>query len=109
LNEPFELPSLEQLELMDSQRSQAIEALKISNDSAKCQKCGNSVPLVKVESQGSIELMLCKSRSSGSRERYVMTNHNRCLYNVISCLSFLFYNDRAKRDDYGCRCSKSNF
>jgi hypothetical protein len=31
---------------MDKQRSQAIEALEISDHSVKCQRCGNAVPIV---------------------------------------------------------------
>jgi hypothetical protein len=48
---------------MDSERLQAIEALEISNDSVKCQKCGIAVPLL--TNQGATESMLCKSRSNG--------------------------------------------
>jgi DNA-directed RNA polymerase subunit RPC12/RpoP len=47
LNDPFELPSLEDIEQMDSQRSQAIESLKISDDYVKCQKCGMAVTLLR--------------------------------------------------------------
>ena len=43
---PFELSSLEELEEMDRQRLQAIESLKISDDSVKCQRYGNAVPIV---------------------------------------------------------------
>jgi hypothetical protein len=32
--------------LSKNQRSQAIEALKISGNSVKCQKCGTAVPIV---------------------------------------------------------------
>jgi hypothetical protein len=46
LSNPIEIPSLEEIEAMDRKRSQVIEALEISNDSVKCQKCGNSVPLL---------------------------------------------------------------
>jgi adenine-specific DNA methylase len=46
LNDPFELPPLEEIEEMDRQRSQAIEALQISNHSVKCQRCGIAVPVV---------------------------------------------------------------
>jgi hypothetical protein len=46
LNDPFELPSLEKIEQMDRQRSQAIEALQISDRSVKCQRCGIAVPIV---------------------------------------------------------------
>ncbi|MFL6432194.1 MAG: hypothetical protein ACJ71O_00490 [Nitrososphaeraceae archaeon] len=48
MNDPFELPSLEEIEEMDKRRSQAIESLQISDsgDSVKCQKCGIAVPIV---------------------------------------------------------------
>jgi hypothetical protein len=46
LNDPFELPSLEEIEEMDRQRSQAIESLQIIDNSVKCQKCGMAVPIV---------------------------------------------------------------
>jgi hypothetical protein len=48
----FELPSLEQIEEMDRQRSQAIESLQISESeggssrSVKCQRCNNDIPIV---------------------------------------------------------------
>jgi hypothetical protein len=46
LNDPFELSSLEEIEEMDRQRSQAIESLEIFDHSVKCQKCGVPVPVV---------------------------------------------------------------
>jgi hypothetical protein len=48
LNDPFELPSLEEIEEMDRQQLQAIEALEISEsgNSVKCQRCGMAVPIV---------------------------------------------------------------
>ena len=46
MNDPFELPSLEEIEQMERQQSQAIEALEISGNSVKCQKCGIDVPIV---------------------------------------------------------------
>jgi hypothetical protein len=48
LNDPFELPSLEEIEEMDRQSLQVIESLQISDsgDSIKCQRCGNAVPIV---------------------------------------------------------------
>jgi hypothetical protein len=46
LNDPFELPSLEQIEKMEKQRSQAIESLQITDNSVKCQKCGMAIPIV---------------------------------------------------------------
>ena len=48
MNDPFELPSLEEIEEMDRQRSQAIESLEISepDNSVKCQMCGMAIPIV---------------------------------------------------------------
>jgi hypothetical protein len=46
LNSPFEIPSLEQIEEMDMQRLQAIEALEISNDYVMCQRCSIAVPML---------------------------------------------------------------
>ena len=42
----FPLPSLEEVNNMEMQRSQAIEALEISGNCVKCQRCGNTVPLM---------------------------------------------------------------
>jgi hypothetical protein len=46
--DPTELPSLQQIEQMEKQQSQAIQALEISDsgDSVKCQRCGNTVPII---------------------------------------------------------------
>jgi hypothetical protein len=46
MNEPFVLPSLEEVEQMEKQRSQAIEALEISDGFVKCQRCSSAVPIV---------------------------------------------------------------
>jgi adenine-specific DNA methylase len=46
LNDPFELPSLEEIKEMDRQRSQAIESLQIIDNSVKCQRCGIAIPIV---------------------------------------------------------------
>jgi hypothetical protein len=51
LNDPFVLPSLEQIEQMEKQRSQAIESLGISNGLVKCQKCGDTVPLLRTSTK----------------------------------------------------------
>jgi hypothetical protein len=47
LNDPFELPSLEEVEEMERQQSQAIEALEISGNHVKCQQCGMAVPMLR--------------------------------------------------------------
>jgi hypothetical protein len=46
LNDPFELPSLEEIEQMERQRSQAIQSLEIYDHSVKCQRCAHDVPIV---------------------------------------------------------------
>ncbi|MFL6363787.1 MAG: hypothetical protein ACJ719_01080 [Nitrososphaeraceae archaeon] len=46
MNDPFELPSLQEIQEMDKQRSHAIESLQITDHSVKCQRCGNAVPIV---------------------------------------------------------------
>jgi hypothetical protein len=46
LNDPFELPSLEEIQEMENKRSQAIESLQISSDSVKCQKCGLDIAII---------------------------------------------------------------
>jgi hypothetical protein len=46
MNDAFEIPSLEEIEEMERQPSQAIESLQISNHSVKCQKCGVAIPMV---------------------------------------------------------------
>jgi hypothetical protein len=51
LNDHFELPSLEEIQEMDSQRSQAIESLEISGNSVKCQKCGMAIPLLRTSTK----------------------------------------------------------
>ena len=39
---PVELPDIQDIEKMDRDKSEAIEALQISDHSVKCQRCGNS-------------------------------------------------------------------
>jgi hypothetical protein len=46
MNEPIELPSLQEIEEMERQRSQAIESLEIIDSTVKCQRCGVAVPIV---------------------------------------------------------------
>jgi hypothetical protein len=46
LNDAFELLSLQQIEEMERQRSQAIESLQIFNNAVKCQRYGIAVPVV---------------------------------------------------------------
>jgi hypothetical protein len=61
LNEPFILPSLEEMEQMERQRLQAIESLEIFDHHVKCQKCGIAVPIVgKLNRPCNDRLSFCK-------------------------------------------------
>src|ERR671926_1211730 len=46
LSNPLPLPSLEEIEQMEKQRQRALDSLKISKGSVKCQKCSKDVPIV---------------------------------------------------------------
>jgi hypothetical protein len=46
LNDPFKLPSLEEIEQMERQRLQAIQSLEIHDRHVKCQRCGIAIPIV---------------------------------------------------------------
>jgi ribonuclease D len=45
MNNPVELPTLEQIEAMDQQRTKATESLEIVNDQVKCQNCNSLQPI----------------------------------------------------------------
>jgi hypothetical protein len=47
LNDSFELSSLEEIEHMEKQRTQAIQSWEITDNSVKCQKCGVGVSLLR--------------------------------------------------------------
>ncbi len=67
MNNELELPSLEEIEAMEKQQSQAFEALEISDSSVKCQRCGNAVPL----------LVPMKTRSKNDRIAFLQRQLNR--------------------------------
>jgi hypothetical protein len=46
LSDPFEILSLQEIEEMEKQRSQAIKSLGIPGNSVKCQKCSVDIPIV---------------------------------------------------------------
>ena len=46
MNDPFELPYLEEVQEMEKQRLQAIESLEIFDHYVKCQRCGMAVPMI---------------------------------------------------------------
>jgi hypothetical protein len=89
LTDPFELPSLEQIEKMEKQRTQAIESLEISNDpgsdSVKCQKFGIDIPLIgKLTKPKSNQIAVLEKRIKWLEEgyphrhrRYGGANNNR--------------------------------
>jgi hypothetical protein len=71
LSNPIEIPSLEEIEAMDRKRSQAIEALEISDHSVKCQKCGIAVPLLRTRAKpSSIRIDGLETRINWIENRY---------------------------------------
>jgi hypothetical protein len=72
----FELPSLEEIEEMDIQRSRAIESLEISEDedgnsnskTVKYQRCNNDVPIV-AKSSNSGPRPYCNGRAATLQKR----------------------------------------
>jgi hypothetical protein len=46
MNDPFDLPSLQEIKAMDQQRSKDIDSLEISEDHVKCQGCGSLHPII---------------------------------------------------------------
>ncbi|MFL6330360.1 MAG: hypothetical protein ACJ705_05035 [Nitrososphaeraceae archaeon] len=80
MNEPFELPSLQEIEEMDRQKSQAIESLEIFNHSIKCQKCGMVVPIIgKLSKPNSNRIAVLEKRIKWL-ENYSRGNINRHYY-----------------------------
>ncbi|MFL6325489.1 MAG: hypothetical protein ACJ72C_12130 [Nitrososphaeraceae archaeon] len=80
MNDPFELPSLEEIEEMDRQKSQAIESLEIFNHSVKCQKCGMAVPIIgKLSKPNSNRIAVLEKRIKWL-ENYSRGNINRHSY-----------------------------
>jgi hypothetical protein len=108
LNGPFELPSLEEIEQMDRQGSQAIEALQISNDSVKCQRCGNAIPIVGKLTKASNDGIGILQKRIKWIENYSHGNANDGLNQLKSELEDLLKED-AKADKlrilplYSCR------
>jgi hypothetical protein len=75
LSNPIELPSLQEIDEMDRQRLQAIEALEISDGKVKCQKCGNAFPLLSTSSKpNSVRIRFLKQHLR-SLERYSQGSH----------------------------------
>jgi hypothetical protein len=76
LNDPFDLPSLEEIKEMDRQRSYAIESLEIFDHSVKCQKCGMTVPIVgKLSKPNSNRIAVLEKRIKWL-ENYSHSNNN---------------------------------
>jgi hypothetical protein len=78
LNEPFELPSLQEIEEMERQRSQAIESLQISNDNGfvKCQQCDIVVPIVRKMTKSSFDRIAVLRKRISWLENYATGNKN---------------------------------
>jgi hypothetical protein len=77
LTDFVEIPSLEEIDEMERQRSQAIEALEISDGRVKCQKCGNAVPLLRTSinsKPSSVRIRFLKQHLR-SLERYFKGSH----------------------------------
>jgi Sec7-like guanine-nucleotide exchange factor len=76
LNEPFELPSLEEIEEMDKQRSQAIESLEIFDHSVKCQMCDMAVNIVGKLTTAKNDRIAILQKRIKSVENYSRANNN---------------------------------
>ena len=66
---PVQLPSLQEIEEMDKQRSKAIESLEISGNSVKCQRCSQDTPIVgklnRPDNEGSSEAGIRRAAKNG--------------------------------------------
>ena len=82
----FELPSLEQIEEMNRQRSQAIEALEISDNSVKCQSCGMAVPLLRTSTKPRSNRIDTMQKRVKWIENYCRGNINRPYVNEVQQL-----------------------
>ena len=80
MNDPFELPSLEQIEEIDKQHSLAIQALQISDRSDKCQKCGMAVPLLRTSTKPRSNRIDALQKQIKWIENYSRGNNNRPSY-----------------------------
>jgi selenocysteine-specific translation elongation factor len=80
LNDPFELPSLEEIEEIDRQRSQAIESLQITDNSVKCQRCGIAVPIVGKLTRTKNDRIAILQKRIKWVENYSHGNHRRSSY-----------------------------
>jgi hypothetical protein len=71
LTDPIPLSSLEEIEQMERQRQQSIESLEISDSLVKCQKCGNTVPLLGTPAKSSsIRIDTLETRINWIENRY---------------------------------------
>ena len=80
MNDPFVLPSLEEIEEMERQRLQAIDTLEISNNSVKRQRCGNAVPIVGKLSRPHNDRVAILQKRIKWIENYSRGNVNRLSY-----------------------------
>ena len=80
MNDPFELPSLEEIEQMERQRLHAIGSLELFDHSVKCQTCGIAVPIVgKLTNTGNDRIAMLQKRIKWI-ENYCRGNINRPSY-----------------------------
>jgi DNA repair exonuclease SbcCD ATPase subunit len=74
------LPSIEEIEEMERLMSQAIDTLEISDDSVKCQRCGNPVPIVSKLSRPHNDRVAILQKRIRWIENYSRGNVNRPSY-----------------------------
>jgi hypothetical protein len=97
LSNPLPLPSLEEIEKMERQRSQAIESLEISGNSVKCQKCGVAVPIVgkltmNTSSSGNARIVTLQLRLKWLERHYkTLPNREQDIQSIKQELQLLEY------------------
>jgi hypothetical protein len=64
------IPPMEVVDEMDKQRSQALESLEMSENSATCQRCGDSVPKTEFKSAHSIRIRFLRARIKWIEDHY---------------------------------------
>jgi len=121
LNDALELPSLEEIEQMERQRSQAIESLEISNDFVKCQKCGDAVQMPNSNHKPySLRIHTLQSRIKRIESHYYRGNSNNNKKNddletIKAELAELEEEEEAKADKltnlplYSCKVTRWKF
>ena len=70
MSNPIELQSLEQINEMNAERQKAIDALKISDNTVKCQRCGNTDKEIRCNTISCIIRMIIIISTAQARLRY---------------------------------------